>query len=168
MAVKLINNYSLVGDMSGDVLVLLAGILAILGATGVLFTRDDFYAALYLCLTMIFVSSMYAAYNIQQVVVLLTLIFVGVVGAVTIVVAATYETRLPREPNKVWAAFAAVVFIIVASAYYSITTELKISGDFAKEFATVPTEYFLVLVVLFTLMILIVLSAIKLVRRVEL
>ncbi len=143
-----------------------AGVLAVLASIGVLLTRDNFYAALYMSVAMIFIAAIYAVFNLQPVVVMITLVFVGAVGIVTIAIAATYRAVPTRKVDLIWIAPVIVVFAIVSYAYFSFATaNLEISAENA--FADVPTDYLFVVLFLFAVMILMMLSAIKLARRVE-
>ncbi len=144
-----------------------AGVLAVLSSIGVLMTRDNLYAALYMTVTMLFVAAIYAAFNLQPVVVMIVLIFVGAVGIVTVAIAATYRAMPSRKIDLLWLAPAIIVFGVLCYAYYRFaTTNLEISANNA--FAAVPTDYLFVVLFLFVVMILMMLSAIKLARRVEL
>ncbi len=149
------------------VIIAVAGVFAVASSVGVLLTRDNFYAALYMSVTMLFVAAMYAAFDLQPVVVIIALIFVGAVGIVTVAVAATYRGKIAREVSLLWVAPVFVVFAILAYAYYSLAANnIEISGQ--ETFSTIPTDYFSVVILLFSLTVLMMLSAIKLARRAEL
>jgi NADH-quinone oxidoreductase subunit J len=149
------------------VIIAVAGIFAVASSIGVLLTRDNFYAALYMSVTMIFVAAIYAAFNLQPVVVIIALIFVGAVGIVTIAIAATYRARPSRQVSLAWTAPVVIVFGILAYAYYKFATQdLEITGQ--GVFPAVASDYFFVVVFLFSLVVLMMLSAIKLARRVDL
>ncbi len=149
------------------VIIAVAGVFAVASSVGVLLTRDNFYAALYMSVTMLFVAAMYAAFDLQPVVVIIALIFVGAVGIVTVAVAATYRGKIAREVSLLWVAPVFVVFAILAYAYYSLAANnIEISGQ--ETFSTIPTDYFSVVILLFSLTVLMMLSAVKLARRAEL
>lgn len=149
------------------VIVAVAGIFAVASTIGVLLTKDNFYAALYMSVTMLFVAAIYAAFNLQPVVVIIALIFVGAVGIVTVAIAATYRARMSRKVSLFWTLPVLIVFAILAYTYYTFATKtLEIAGQDA--FLAVPSEYFFVVALLFSLMVLMMLSAIKLVRRADL
>ena len=149
------------------VIIAVAGVFAVASSVGVLLTRDNFYAALYMSVTMLFVAAMYAAFDLQPVVVIIALIFVGAVGIVTVAVAATTRGKIAREVSLLWVAPVFVVFAILAYAYYSLAANnIEISGQ--ETFSTIPTDYFSVVILLFSLTVLMMLSAIKLARRAEL
>lgn len=142
------------------------GLFAAASSLGVLLTRDNFYAALYMSVTMLFVAAVYAAFNIQPVVVIIALIFVGAVGIVTVAIAATYRAGVPRKISILWVIPVLAVFAILAFAYAGLATDFEILNP--GNFEVVATEYFFVLLFLFSLVVLMMLSAIKLARRVEL
>ncbi len=149
------------------VIIAVVGVFAVASSVGVLLTRDNFYAALYMSVTMLFVAAIYATFNLQPVVVIIALIFIGAVGIVTVAVAATYRGKISSEVSLLWVAPVFVVFAILAYAYYSLaTSNIEISGQ--EMFSVVPSDYFSVIILLFSLTVLMMLSAIKLARRAEL
>ena len=150
--------------MDASALLLATGVFAVLASIGALLTRDNLYAALYMSLTMIFVAAMYAAYNLQPVVVMIVLIFVGAVGIITIAVAATYRAAPTRKVSIAWTIPAVIVFAAVAYAYSQAPGFRVLGGDFSY----VPTQYFFVILLLFAIIVLMMLSAVRLARRVEL
>lgn len=139
------------------------GALAVISAFGAWLTRDNFYSALYMSLTMIFVAGIYAVFNLQPAVVLITLVFVGAVGIVTIAVAATFRAKATRKLNILWTLPVLLVLAIVAYAY-SGAQKISVSST-GLEFVG---DYFLLIVFLISMMVLIMLSAIKILRRVGL
>ncbi len=154
--------------MNIDTLIIaVAGLFAVASSIGVLLTRDNFYAALYMSVAMLFVAAIYAAFNIQPVVVIIALIFVGAVGIVTVAIAATYRAGVSRKVNVFWVVPVIVVFAILALAYASLAVE-SIEVMNPEVFSAVATNYFFVVAFLFALVVLMMLSAIKLARRVDL
>ena len=144
-----------------------AGVLAVLSSLGVLLTRDNFYAALYMSVAMIFVAAVYAIFDLQPVVVMIALIFVGAVGITTVAIAATYRAIPSRKIDLLWIGPAVVVLAVLSYAYYYFATaDIVVSARNA--FMNVPSDYLIVVVFLFAVMILMMLSALKLARRVEL
>ncbi|MEM2324636.1 MAG: hypothetical protein QXK70_02045 [Archaeoglobaceae archaeon] len=139
------------------------GVLAIFSAIGAWLTRDNLYSALYMSIAMLFVAGIYAALNLQPAVVLITLVFVGAVGIVTIAVAATYRARAARKISLFWTLPVVAVMAILGYAYSKAEVfSVKSSGlDFIS-------DYFLAIVFLISMMTLVMLSAIKILRRVEL
>lgn len=144
-------------------LISMFGALAVISAIGSWLTRDNFYSALYMSITMIFVAGIYAVFNLQPAVVLITLVFVGAVGIVTIAVAATFRAKVARKINLIWTLPILAVLAIVAYAY-SESKKISITST-GVDFLS---DYFLVLVFLISMMILVMLSAIKILRRVGL
>lgn len=137
------------------------GALAIVSAVGAWLTRDNFYSALYMSVAMLFVAGIYAVFNLQPAVVLITLVFVGAVGIVTIAVAATFRAKTARKINLLWTLPILLVLAIVAYAYIE-AQKISVSSS-GIEFVG---DYFLLIVFLISMMILVMLSAIKILRRV--
>ena len=137
------------------------GALAIVSAVGAWLTRDNFYSALYMSVAMLFVAGIYAVFNLQPAVVLITLVFVGAVGIVTIAVAATFRAKTARKINILWTLPILLVLAIVAYAYIE-AQKISVSSS-GIEFVG---DYFLLIVFLISMMILVMLSAIKILRRV--
>lgn len=154
--------------MNIDTLIIAAaGFFAVASSIGVLLTKDNFYAAMYMSVTMLLVAAIYAAFNIQPVVVIITLIFIGAVGIVTVAIAATYRAGVSRKVSIFWIIPVIIVFAILALAFTSLAVD-SIEVVNPDVFPAVATEYFFVILFLFALVVLMMLSAIKLARRVEL
>jgi len=154
--------------MNIDTLIIAAaGFFAVASSIGVLLTKDNFYAAMYMSVTMLLVAAIYAAFNIQPVVVIITLIFIGAVGIVTVAIAATYRAGASRKVSIFWIIPVIIVFAILALAFTSLAVD-SIEVVNPDVFPAVATEYFFVILFLFALVVLMMLSAIKLARRVEL
>ncbi|MEM4155528.1 MAG: hypothetical protein QXQ38_02250 [Archaeoglobaceae archaeon] len=137
------------------------GALALLSAIASLLTRDNFYSALYMSLTMVFIAGIYAFYNLQPSVVLITLVFVGAVGVVTIAVAATYRAKSSRKLSMLPAlAIAIVVALIILRLPLEFRFEVLENG------ITFLGDYFIAVIFLVCMMILIMLSTIKILKEV--
>ncbi|MEM3139777.1 MAG: hypothetical protein QXU17_06230 [Archaeoglobaceae archaeon] len=137
------------------------GALALLSAIASLLTRDNFYSALYMSLTMVFIAGIYAFYNLQPSVVLITLVFVGAVGVVTIAVAATYRAKSSRKLSMLPAlAIAIVVALIILRLPLEFRFEVLENG------ITFLGDYFIAVLFLVCMMILIMLSTIKILKEV--
>jgi len=147
-----------------DYLVLTLGIATVLFACGVLLSRDNLYASLYMSVTLILIATIYTVYSIQSVFVLITFIFVGAIGIITIALAATYRFIPARKISVYWLIPIAIVTAIVAYTYYLYSGQIGIVFIKEHSFASFPTEYLLMVVFLVSLMALLMLSAIKLVR----
>lgn len=145
------------------VLISTLGVLAIISAIGAWLTRDNLYSALYMSITMLFVAGIYAALNLQPAVVLITLVFVGAVGIVTIAIASTYRAKAGRRISLLWTLPVVAVMAILCYAYSK--TEIIAVKSSGLEFIS---EYFLAIVFLISMMTLVMLSAIKILRRVGL
>ena len=147
-----------------DYLVLTLGIAIVLFACGVLLSRDNLYASLYMSATLILIATIYTIYSIQSVFVLITFIFVGAIGIITIALAATYRFIPARKINVYWLIPIAIVTAILAYTYYLYANQMGIVLIKEYSFASFPTEYLLMVVFLVSLMALLMLSAIRLVR----
>lgn len=140
---------------------------AAVASVGVLLTRDNVYAALYMAMAMVTIAAIYAVFNLQPVVVLIVLIFVGAVGIVTVAVAATYRFASQRKVDLLWIVPALAVFGIVTYFYYRfISGNIEITQT-PGSFTSISTDYFFVILFLVSLMILMMLSTIKLAWRGE-
>jgi len=147
--------------MDLSLLLPLIGALAIASALGALLTRDNFYSALYMSLTMLFVAGIYAFHDLQPSVVLITLIFVGAVGVVTIAIAATYRAKSSRKIGVLWAFLIALVSAILILQFPSAAS-IKALGT-GLDFLS---RYLLAILFLVSMMLLVMLSTIKILKEV--
>ncbi len=146
-------------------LILLAlGCVTVLSSLGVLFSKDNFYSALYMALTMIFIATMFAEFNVQPGFVLVAFIFIGAIGIITVALAAVFR-EVPREipVNKLWIiptiiTLGALSYALYRYATYNLTTT-------TVDMSAFQSQYALVVVFLFSLMVLLMVSIVKLVRR---
>ncbi|NHW23693.1 MAG: NADH-quinone oxidoreductase subunit J [Archaeoglobales archaeon] len=148
--------------MDLNLLIPLIGALALSSAIGALLTRENFYSALYMSLTMLFIAGIYAFYNLQPSVVLITLVFVGAVGVVTIAIAATYRAQNSRRISYFWAIIVALFSAILILQF----PPLFGYGMLGNGIGFLNT-YLMATLFLVALMILIMLSTIKILREVE-
>lgn len=101
-------------------------VLAILSALSVLFavgsitSKDNFYSALYMSLTLIAVAAIYALANLQEIFILIAFIFVGAIGIVTVSLAAVYKFKPSRQLSKLWIIPSAVTAIVLSLAFSRI------------------------------------------------
>ncbi|MDI9610162.1 MAG: hypothetical protein QFX36_02425 [Archaeoglobales archaeon] len=137
------------------------GALALLSAIASLLTRDNFYSALYMSLTMLFIAGIYAFYNLQPSVVLITLVFIGAVGVVTIAVAATYRAKSSRKLSMLPALAIAIVV-----AFIILRLPLEFRFEVLENGITFLGDYFIAVLFLVCMMILIMLSTIKILKEV--
>ncbi|MCS7130367.1 MAG: hypothetical protein NZ872_02995, partial [Archaeoglobaceae archaeon] len=142
-------------------LVPLLGVMALLSAIASLLTRDNFYSALYMSLTMLFIAGIYAFYNLQPSVVLITLVFVGAVGVITIAVAATYRAKSSRKISFLWS-----IAIVVVAAFLILRSPVGTKLKVLEGGITFLNTYLLAILFLVSLMILIMLSTIKVLKEV--
>ena len=153
--------------MNADMLLLsaLAGI-AVVFALGVLLSKDNFYSALFMAATLVFVATVYAFFNLQSVFVLILFVFVGAIGIVTVALAATYRSDPERQVSGLWAVPVAITafFIILAIYIYPVLNPQPMSSS-AIGFELmnfIPlTEYMLIVVFLISLVVLLLLSVLK-------
>jgi NADH:ubiquinone oxidoreductase subunit 6 (subunit J) len=150
-----------------DILLLaaLAGI-AVVFSLGVLVSKDNFYSALFMSVTQVFVATVYAFFNLQPVFVLLLFIFVGAIGIVTVALAATYRSEPERQVSWLWVLPVFLTVLIIGSAVSSnlIYAPQPISpGTIAFELMDfLPVaEYLLIIVALISLVVLLLLSVLK-------
>lgn len=152
--------------MSADILLLLAlAGIAVVFALGVLVSKDNFYSALFMSVTLVFVATIYAFFSLQPVFVLIVFIFVGAIGIVTVALAATYRSPPERQVSGLWAVPVAAAAVIIAFAIlYSLFNQQPVpSGMIAFELAQfLPiAEYMLIIVFLIALVVLLLLSVLK-------
>jgi NADH-quinone oxidoreductase subunit J len=153
--------------MSADMLLLsaLAG-TAVVFALGVLLSEDNFYSALFMSVTLVFVATIYAFFNLQPVFVLIAFVFVGAIGIVTVALAATYRSEPERQVSGLWAVPVAITafFIILAITCYPVFHPQPVSSSVIEfelmNFLPV-TEYLLLILFLISLVILLLLSVLK-------
>lgn len=145
----------------------LAGI-AVVFALGVLLSKDNFYSALYMAATLVFVATVYAFFNLQPVFVLILFVFVGTIGIVTVALAATYRSDPERQVSRLWAVPVAITafFVSLAIATYSYSAlNLQPVSSRAIEFELMnfilKTEYLVLILSLMSLVILLLLSVLK-------
>ena len=147
-----------------DYIVLALGISIILLACGVLLSKDNLYASLYMSIALILIAAIYAAYSLQSIFVLITFIFVGAIGIITVALAATYRFIPARKISIYWLAPIAIITAIVSYTYYIYSYQMGFASIKEPNLASFATDYFLLIVFLIALMALLMLSAIRLVR----
>jgi NADH:ubiquinone oxidoreductase subunit 6 (subunit J) len=150
--------------MSAEMLLLsaLAGV-AVIFAIGVLVSKDNFYSALFMSVTLVLVATVYAFFDLQPVFVLIVFIFVGAIGIVTVALAATYRSAPERQLSGLWAVPVAIAAVILAGSIFMASPQPATSG--AIEFDLVQfipqTEYLLIVVFLVSLVVLLLLSILE-------
>jgi NADH:ubiquinone oxidoreductase subunit 6 (subunit J) len=157
--------------MSAEIIMLsvLAGI-AVLFSLGVLISKDNFYASLSMTLTLIFVASVYALFDIQSVFVLIVFIFVGAIGIITVALAATYRSAPERQFSGAWAVPVAIIAFLmgVSIFWYNMLRAPPAAGNMIDfilanfvPFVEPFTEYFFIIISMISLSILLLLAVLK-------
>ena len=111
--------------MSVEMLLLLAlAGAAALSTLGVLLSRDNFYSAVFMSLTLVLVATIYAFFSLLPVFVLIVFVFVGAIGIVTVALAATYRTTAAPEFqfSLLWAVPVVATAAILGYSIYSYAT----------------------------------------------
>ncbi len=139
---------------------------AVLTAFAALFTKDTFYSALYMSATLVTIAGMFALNNVQPVFVLITFIFVGAIGAVTVALAAMYRDTRPKiQIDFVWFLPAIITFGAIFNAIFGLkNVPSAFSGSEVSAFVE---NYAVFALFFFTLAILLMLAVVKFVRREE-
>lgn len=150
-------------------LLALAGV-AVLFSLGALLSKDNFYSSLFMSITLVFVASIYALFDLQPVFVLIVFIFVGAIGIVTVALAATYRSDPERQFSGVWALPVVITaFVLGFSVYrYTALTSQPVSPS-TVEFELINfipvndpiTEPLLLILFLMSLVVLLLLSVLK-------
>lgn len=149
-------------------LILLAlGSVTVLSSLGVLLSRDNFYSALYMALTMIFIATTFAVFNVQSAFILIAFIFIGAIGIVTVALAAVFR-YVPRKipVDRLWILPTILTIAVLAYTLYKYAT-FNISTA-SVDISVFQSQYALAVVFLICLMVLLMISIVKLVRREEL
>ncbi len=138
----------------------------IISSLGVLLSRDNFYSALYMALTMIFIATTFAVFNIQSAFILITFIFVGAVSVVTVAISAVFRFVPKKIPvNKLWIAPTILTMTVLSFTIYKYAS-FGISAEDVN-IAEFQTRYVIAVLFLVSLMVLLMVSIVKLVRREE-
>lgn len=145
---------------AGNAILLILGAVMVLSSLGVAFSRDNLYASLYMSVTLVLIAGVYSAFGLHPVFALITFIFVGAIGMVTVVVAATYRPEMKKPLKLLWIPPVVIVAVVlIASFFRSPGGSLSIPElNFVQSF---PADYALLVVFFITLMILLMLSAIR-------
>jgi len=149
-------------------LILLAlGSVTVLSSLGVLLSRDNFYSALYMALTMIFIATTFAVFNVQSAFILIAFIFIGAIGIVTVALAAVFR-YVPRKipVDRLWILPTILTIAVLAYTLYKYAT-FNISTA-SVDMSAFQSQYALAVVFLVCLMVLLMISIVKIVRREEL
>lgn len=107
--------------------VVILSALAVLFAVASLLSRDNFYSALYMCLTMLMIAGIYAYYGVHSAFALISLIFIGALGVITLIFAYSYREQKSIEFKLRW-----IVFALIVAVFVSLT--LPITTVIAKDY----------------------------------
>ncbi len=144
------------------VITAILSLIAVLSAIGALFSRDNFYSAIYLAITMLAVGAIYAEHGIYSVFALISFIFIGAIVIITIALAATYRFLEPRKINVSWIIAVEIIAVIVAAV---AAVNAKTIASFSDSFNRVIPDYLSLITFLVVLTTLIMLSAVSMLRR---
>ena len=143
----------------------------VLSALGVLLSKDNFYSALFMTLTLVMVATVYALFDLQPIFVLIVFVFVGVIGIVTVALAATYRAMPERQFAWIWCIPVFITAVILGFSIFTHTlhgTGISSPIGFTLQgFLKPGSEYQLLFLFLTSLVILLFLSVIKLYRGEE-
>ncbi len=154
-------------------LIALAGITA-LSTLGVLLSKDNFYAAMYMTCTLVLVATIYAFFSIEPVFILIVFVFVGAIGMVTVAIAATYRHAPERQLSVLWAIPVIITAAVLCYSIYTYVLDVSVysvlmaplthySLKFTIENFITP-EYLLLFLFLTSLVVLLMLSALNIYR----
>ena len=149
-----------------------AGIL-VLSALGVLLSRDNFYSTLFMTLTLVMVATVYTLFDLQPLFVLIVFVFVGVIGIVTVALAATYRAMPERQFAWIWCIPVLMTGVILGFSIFAHPLHgmgMGVSSQISftlQGFLKPESEYQLLFLFLTSLVILLFLSVIKLYRGEE-
>jgi NADH:ubiquinone oxidoreductase subunit 6 (subunit J) len=107
--------------------VVILSALAVLFAVASLLSKDNFYSAFYMCLTMLMIAGIYAYYGVHSAFALISLIFIGALGVITLIFAYSYREQKSIEFKLRW-----VVFALIVAVFMSLT--LPITTVIAKDY----------------------------------
>ena len=139
---------------------------AVLTSFAALLSRDNFYSALYMSITLLVIAGVYALYNVQPVFILIAFIFVGAVGAVTVALAATYRYVRPQlNLDYAWAIPAAITMLVLGFSIYAYVNYDVAAVFSEKAVVSFVSDYIVLAVFFISLSILLMMSVVKFVRR---
>ena len=144
------------------IVVALLSIASIIFAVGAWLSKDNFYSAIYMSAVMLTVGSIFSYHGIHSVFVLIAFIFIGAIGIVTVALAATYRFIEPRRISERWLLPAEVIAVVLA---ITVGANTIVAGEFQDAFNRILPDYLTLVTFLVALTVLIMLSAISMVRR---
>jgi NADH-quinone oxidoreductase subunit J len=110
--------------------------------------------------TLIMVASAYALANIQEVFILITFIFVGAIGIVTVSLSAVYKFKPKSQLSSRWAIPSAITVLVVSSIFLGNDKTLS----FETTGIVVSNEYLVLLSSFIALMVLLMISVLSISR----
>ncbi|WP_457549648.1 hypothetical protein [Archaeoglobus sp.] len=141
-----------VGYIDAEIVILSS--LIVIFAVASLFSKDNFYSALYMCLTVIMIAGLYACYGIHSAFALLVLIFIGAVGAITLILSYTYREVKSIEYRLGWIFVSIVVGLFTALSLPALS--LMPTNDYVSALIDFEPVY-----MLFALSVLLLLTLIE-------
>ncbi|MBO8181229.1 MAG: NADH-quinone oxidoreductase subunit J [Archaeoglobus sp.] len=135
--------------------------LAVIFAIGSLLSKDNFYSALYMSLTLVAVSGIYALVNLQEIFILITFIFVGAIGIVTVSLAAVYRFKPSLQLSKLWIIPSAITVVVLSYVYF---TKVPVVVSAGKLSFHLDFGYVLLFSALTSLVVLLMLSVLSISR----
>ncbi len=113
-------------------------------------SRDNFYSALYMCLTMMTIAGIYAFYGVHSAFALITLIFIGALGIITVVLSYSF-----REIKSIDYRFGWIVFALIVSFVSLTLPNFANAGDYVDAIPSFEPIYMLIALPLILMLVLI-------------
>lgn len=147
---------------------------AVLLSLGVSITKDNFYAALFMSMTLIAIATIYAFFAVLPVFILIVFIFIGAIGMITVALAATYRYPPERQISKFWGFPIFIAALFLGFSIYTYTHHQLSLSPLAHQlnpirfelmsFLMAP-EYLILVISLISLIILIMLAVLHMYRE---
>jgi len=112
--------------------------------------------------TLLLIGGLYAYLGIHSVLALISFIFVGAVGIITVALAASYRFINPVDHKSYWALSSAFVAVFLGTTLAVFSVAL---GKFEDKFKEFVVDYQAIIFFLVVMVVLLMLSAISMVRR---
>ncbi len=152
-------------EIAGLIL-LIIGVVTVLSSLGVLLSRDNFYSALYMSLTMILIATTFAVFDVQSAFILIAFIFIGAIGIITVALAAVFRFVPKKVPvDWLWVIPTALTLAVLSYTLYKYAT-FNLSAT-SVDVSAFQSQYIFAIVFLFCLMVLLMVSILNIVRREE-
>ncbi len=157
--------------MNIEMLLLIAlASVTVLSTLGVLLSKDNFYAAMYMSCTLVMVAAIYAFFSLGPVFILLVFVFVGAIGMVTVAIATTYRHEPKRQFSVLWLVPVLLTAAILGYSLYAYMSSAPAQVQMAEypiKFSIenfITPEYMLLFLALTSLVVLLMLSVISIYR----